>query len=168
MIADFADIEYKQAIEEKIKYEADRKNIECLMSYEMSFMNNDEINEILFKEGVDAVLVILPTASGTNSYYVPPTTETKTKGTIQRDYWGHYSFKSKSTTTTSGGYSGTKPWTRVFAELYDIETGDKVWNASASTGGNAWANFKTCLRSAGGKIIVKLDQDGFIAKEEKY
>ncbi|MBU8934440.1 MAG: hypothetical protein KOO62_10590 [candidate division Zixibacteria bacterium] len=147
----FDNIELKKAIEDKVASETKKRRVECIKFSEVySFYSSDDsILADLHAKRVQAILVITPGKAGTTEFYIPPTTTSTTTGSITK-------------TTASGGYRGVNPWSTTTAELYDIQTGNKVWRASASTKGNAFANFKNLARSVGGKIVVKLMQDGLI------
>lgn len=166
VIALFDDLGLQDATEERIRSRLAYHGVECVFEHELFFSGADYSDEefwsALERDSVDAILEISPRSSGTRSVYIPSTSTTKTKGSGSVDGFGNIDYRSTSKTTTSGGYNVNKPWARFTAELYDVETGEKVWYATANTGGNAFAKWKTIVRSMAGKTVSKLAKDGLI------
>ncbi len=62
-------------------------------------------------------------------------------------------------------YTGSisKPWANTSATLYDGAEAKIVWQADASTGGNAYASWSDIRNSFIGKIIDQLHNDGLLS-----
>jgi len=103
--------------------------------------------------------VITPGSAGSSSGYVPPTYTTSCTA------WNSYSGCTQVTTNQVGGYNYSKPWAKFSTQLYDAESGAAVWIATATTGGNAFANATTLVRSMADKTAQRLVDDGLFGPE---
>lgn len=166
VVAAFRDLSLQEAIERKIRTELEQRQVKCELGYEVIFpgksFTDEEYAELIESLGVTGVLIITPSGSGYSKTYIPPTTKTKTSGVAYPTYGGGVRYREKTKTTTSGGYNLHKPWANFVAQLYDVETGESVWYSTASSGGNAFANFKNVVRSMGAKTVSQLAKDGLI------
>lgn len=154
--ASFNDLEAREVAEDKLCAEMQNVSVcECAKSVQLFFPGRqysaEEAAEILLNAGIDGVLILQPTGSGTNSHYVPPTSRTTSSARVS----GNSIFGS-STTTTSGGYSVSKPWETYEASLYFVDSGDVVWYATAKASGNRYADAHDLIRSASAKAVEKL------------
>jgi S1-C subfamily serine protease len=61
-------------------------------------------------------------------------------------------------------YTGTisKPWAKTYATLFDEVDAKIVWQADASTRGNAYASWSDVRKSFIGKIVDQLEADGLL------
>lgn len=116
-----------------------------------------ETQRILDQAGIDAVLILSPVEAGTSSTWIPQTQTTRAVATVQGN-----SVSGTSTTTTSGGYSVSKPWARFHASLFDRSVGRAVWIASFDTGGNAFADHADLLSSMAKKAGAALSGQGIL------
>ncbi|MDH3890932.1 MAG: hypothetical protein OEV49_07585 [candidate division Zixibacteria bacterium] len=168
VIAAFGDLSLQEALERKIRDELALLHVRCEMGHEVIFPGKsytaEEYSELIDSLWVRGVLIITSSGSGYSKTYIPPSTRTKTKGTATRTYGGGFRYNEKSKTTTSGGYNIHKPWASFVAELYDVNTGEPVWYATASTRGNAFANFKNVVRSMGEKTVTMLAKDSLLIR----
>jgi hypothetical protein len=163
VVGDFSDFGLQEAIESKILRSLERYSIEGVAWHNLVFPGEDpNIDSLVIKAGVDAVLILSPGESGFSQTYIPTSSSSTTEGTVAPDFAGGYKVKAKTATTTYGGYNVNKPWATFTVGLFDSATGEMVWVAVGRTGGNAFANWKTVVRSMGGKTVVKLAQDGMI------
>jgi hypothetical protein len=157
------DIGDRQSAEKRIQEEMDDYGAVCLLSHELFFAGrsytDNEMLDILDRNEVDAILIIDPYASGESQTYIPQSTSTETRGTVTESFDGYYTLKTKSNTMTNGGYYVSKPWARYSLQLFDANTGDVVWFATASSRGNAFANWGTLMNSVASKTVKKLFQD---------
>ena len=115
---------------------------------------------ILRTDGVDTVLVISLTGQGTKESYVPPTyVPGKTSGSVS--VIGNTAFFNSSTTPsyTVGGYKIAKPFASYTAQLYDLDTGQMIWAATAQSKGNAFASYRNLAESMAGQTVEKLLAD---------
>jgi hypothetical protein len=156
-----ADLGLRQDAETVFERELAQCNIECVPSHKLFFpsrqYSDEEAVQLISESSIDAVLIVTLSDTGTSSSYVPQQTYTQAKAQITGN-----TATGSSTTTTSGGYSIEKPWANFTAQLFDCQTGNVVWVASASTGGNAYASGGTLVRSMADKTVDQLKKDGIV------
>ncbi len=147
----------EKAFQQKLAYHG----IECVPSHDLFFPgrehSEEEIAGRLQENGIEAILTVNLSNSGTSSTYVPETSQTKINA-----YSVGNSTSGTATTQTYGGYDIEKPWANFTVELWDLSGGAVTWVASASTGGNAWATGNTLLSSMASKTVSQLAKDGVI------
>ncbi|MBK8167855.1 MAG: hypothetical protein IPK64_18065 [bacterium] len=158
----FQDLDNREVAEDKLCEKIAAVSVsECVRALDLFFpgrqYSSEEMMQVLAANGIDGVLVVQPTNSGTQSSYIPQTSHTTGSASVA----GNSVFGS-STTTTSGGYSISKPWATYASSLYSVERGNVVWYATAQSSGNAYASWHDLIRSACGKTIDKLANDGAI------
>lgn len=156
----FDDLENREVAEDHLCEKIATISVcECVRAIDLYFpgrrYSDEEIMQILATAGVDGVLVIQPTNSGTNSSYIPQTSYTTGSASVVGN-----SVIGSATTTTQGGYSISKPWATYAVSLYSVTSGNVVWYATAQSSGNAYADWHDLIRSASGKAIDKLISDG--------
>jgi len=160
VVAAFADLGIRRETEDRFAAADSEGRFRFVPSYQLFFpgrqYTSDETGALLRQHQIDATLVIFPGQAGATSGYVPPT---YTSGCT---VWSPTGGCSQVTTTQTGGYSYQKPWAQFTAQLYDPTTGQTVWMASATTGGNAFASAVTLVHSMVDKTIERLTQDGVI------
>ncbi len=160
VVAAFADLGIRRETEDRFAAAYSEGHFRFVPSYQLFFPGRqytpDETGSLLRQHQIDATLVIFPGQAGATSGYVPPT---YTSGCT---VWSPTGGCSQVTTTQTGGYSYQKPWAQFTAQLYDPTTGQTVWMASATTGGNAFASAVTLVHSMADKTIGRLTQDGVI------
>ena len=129
-------------------------------SFELLFPGQEytpeQAREILRQHEVDAVLVISLRDAGSSTSYVPQS------ATTTCTLWSTSDGCTQTQTTTSGGYSVAKPWASFQSSLYDFETGEVAWTASAQTAGNKWADAEDLLRSLARKSVDRLREERLI------
>lgn len=118
----------------------------------------DEIAAKMRQYGIDATLVITPGERGSTEGFVPPTYSTRC--TSFNISYGC----QQTTTTTSGGFSYSKPWQEFSARLFDAATGQGVWIATATSSGNAFAHTSDLIQSMADRTIDRLIADGVIGR----
>ena len=158
----FADLEQQEIAENKLFEKMQRyPQLVCVKSADLFFpgkqYTQDDILRILNENSIDAVLILQPTNSGATSTYIPETK--RTTGSVF--VCGNTAYGS-STTRTTGGHSINKPWAHYEESLLSCETGDVIWYATAKSGGNAFAKWDDLIRSAAGKTIDRMVQDGVL------
>ncbi|MEK7775325.1 MAG: hypothetical protein AAB305_05525 [Candidatus Zixiibacteriota bacterium] len=168
IFSSFQNLELQTALEEKLKKEFVWHDVECVFESWVSFSRDTSEDEALLKlidsSGCDAILVIGPLESGHSSTYIPKSSYGTTTGTGRVDSFGNIYYSSQSSTREYGGYNVNKPWANFQIDVYDAKTLDVVWTASAQSGGNAFAKWKTVIRSMAGQTVAKLAEQGLIAK----
>lgn len=163
----FQNLEHRQLAEDKLCTDLARlSGCECLKSSEVFFPGEEysaeQIASRLTELGIDAVLTLQPTGSGTSSTYVPQTSHTTGSATVIGN-----TVTGSSTTQTYGGYNINKPWANYEAVLLSTSDGHVAWYATARSGGNAFAGWDDLIRSASSKTVSKLVSDGVFPKAEK-
>jgi len=165
VFVDLYDLGDRQSAEIRIKDELADFGVGCLTAHELFFAgrsySENEMVDLLDRNEVEAVLIIDPYATGESKSYIPPSTRTKTEGTVREGFFG-YTFQTKSRTTTSGGYYVSKPWARFTLRLFDAKTGEVVWIASARSRGNAFASWNTLMNSVAVKTVEQLNNDDLL------
>jgi len=118
---------------------------------------NEEIAAIDRENGIDAILVISTEATGISTETMPSQTSTACGAATDG-----YSTAAACATRTTGGETYRRPWANWTTKMWDLRSGAVVWMASASTGGNAFANWHTVMHSMVGSTINKLRNDHMI------
>jgi len=117
----------------------------------------EELGATLADAGVGGVLVVQPATSGTQVTRGPKRTTTE----VEASAYGNR-LSGTATTTESGGYRFVKPWAKYEAVLHDATSGEVVWVASMSSGGNAFADWGDLIRSMARKTADQLLEDGVL------
>ena len=129
-------------------------------SYEVFFpgrqYSKDEMSALLQQHHIDAALVISLQDAGSRTVHTP------THTTAQCTIWTSNQGCVQASSTTTGGYDLSKPWASFSAVLIDASNTQVVWTASARTGGNAFADAHTLLRSLAEKTVGQLRADGIV------
>lgn len=118
--------------------------------------NSEQVIASLREHGIDATLLIAPGEAGRTQGYVPPTY------TTQCTVFVPSSGCTLTTTTASGGFSYSSPWAQFSAKLYNAANGEVVWVATATAGGNAFAQSADLVRSMADKTRERLAADKVI------
>jgi hypothetical protein len=120
--------------------------------------SDNEIAAIDNENGIDGLLVVSSGETGISTVTMPSQTNTScaaaTNGTTAA---------AACATTQSGGQTYRRPWANWTAKLWNVRTGEVVWVSSASSRGNAYANWHTVMRSMVGSTVDKLRNDRVIA-----
>ena len=61
-----------------------------------------------------------------------------------------------------GVYTSDMPWAEATVDLYQIESGVKVWTGTAKTQGDEFTDWEAVRRSAGSKVIADLLAKGLL------
>lgn len=167
VVADFSDLQYKQAAESRICEKISiGTTTRCVESGQVFFpgqkYSDEEWLDLLVRNEVDAILVLSTTDAGTNTTYVPPTTST----TTTRGYVSGNTYSGTSTTQYNGGQTYVKPWATFESRLIAVPSGDSIWFASSTTGGNAYANANTLVNSVSSKTYDRLVEDGILEERQ--
>ena len=159
VLVDVEDPVLQRDAEKRFVREFDSKGVEAIaysrLMRPMIEYATDEQMRILEADGADAILFVSRTSSGARSSYVPQ--RSTTKGKVNP-----YTGKITAKTTTSGGYTMTKPWANFTVELFNLGSGGVVWIGYSETRGNAYSRSKTLLRSLADKATGQLVKDGIV------
>lgn len=162
VFANFEDLELRRLGENELKAHLAARGVACHRASDVFFpgavYTSDEARERLTALGIKAIVVVAAYDAGTTETYVPPTYYTE--GTA----WGSgNTVRGRATTRTVGGQTYTKPWARFQGDVFDIRTEQRTWVATARSKGNAFASWRTLLRSFCGKVAAQLTTDGVLA-----
>ena len=61
-----------------------------------------------------------------------------------------------------GVYTSEAPWSEAAIDLYQVESGAKVWTGTAKTQGDEMTDWEMIRRSVGSKVIAELLTNGFL------
>ena len=61
-----------------------------------------------------------------------------------------------------GVYTSDMPWAEAAVDLYQVESGTKVWTGTAKTQGDEFTDWEAVRRSAGSKVIAELLANGLL------
>jgi hypothetical protein len=157
VIGSFADLGVRQQAETRFAAASRDGHTKFVASTSVLFpgrtYSQAEMASILHANSIDATLVVSPGQTGASSNYVPPTY------TSNCTEWTSSGGCQQVTTTSRGGYNYAKPWAQFTAQLYDASTGQVVWYATATTGGNAYASATTLVHSMADKTLERLVSD---------
>ena len=160
VVANFSDLALRRDAEDRLAASSAEDHFRFVPSYGVFFpaqqYDSAQVVMLLRQNHIDATLVISPGGTGASTGYVPPT---YTTGCTM---WSSSSGCTRATTTTTGGYTYSRPWAQFTARLFDAVSGDAVWVATATTGGNAYASGTTLVRSMADKTAAQLLDDGII------
>jgi len=156
----FQALEHRQQAEEKLCSELVHvSHWECLQASHVFFPGQaysaEQIAARLTDLGIDGVLTLQPVGSGTSSSYIPQSSYTTGTASVSGN-----TVTGSSTTQTYGGYNVSKPWANLEAVLWSVADGQMAWYATATSKGNAFADWDDLIRSAAGKTASQLRADG--------
>ena len=153
-----SDLELRQVVESEFSREDDSGRFKPahLVLFPGQEYSTEQLQQILGRERIQAVLVLSLADAGSNPAHIPQYSNTTC--TI----WSSSQGCTQARTTTTGGYSVDKPWASFNSTLYDLETGAAVWVATAQSRGNAFADSEDLLRSLARKSVEQLKKDGVI------
>lgn len=126
--------------------------------------SQEEKAQILEDAHIDAILLVSPTGGGSVSAYMPKTTTSSGKLTVDDD-----SASGSISTTSRGGYTVSAPTGQFRAELLDVAARRSVWMAVMSTGpSDAMATayggitWREIYKSMAGKTAEQLIRDRIV------
>jgi len=154
------DLRERQTAENEFRASYSHDSTVFLPSYQVFFPGRqytpEEVKRLLSTNGVDAALVISLSDAGASRH------RTANQTTAQCTLWSSSQGCVQATATTNGGYDISKPWASFTAQLLDASNGQVMWTASARTGGNAFANARTLLKSMAHRTVTQLQTDGVV------
>ena len=168
VVANVSNLQSRQRIESRLVQEFRDEGVFAMEGTNLfpptRTLSDEQKVQLLRDNHIDSYIVIDVGETGTQQVYIPQTgSSTNTKGNVSV-YGNTATYQEKSTTTTYGGYTVSKPWANFNAKLFDVATGQTAWVASAFTGGNAYAGVNTVVNSFCGKTVEQLTKDGVIKK----
>ena len=134
---------------------------------------DEQFKQAVVDCGADAVLTVRMTEYYEDEFYVPPSSSTYTTGSASATTYYHRNRAttygtgySSSHTTTTGGYTYTKPRVRHEVQLWDVKTGKSAWIGGAFTAGGARAAYKDLMTSLAKKVVETLKEEGLVRRLE--
>lgn len=171
VIANISDLQWRQKVESRLVEAFRDQGIFAMESLDLfpptRNLSDEQKVKLLLQNHIDSYIVVSVGDAGAQQVYIPPTgSSTKTSGSVSV-YGDNATYQEKSTTTTYGGYTVSKPWAQFDAKLFDASNGQNAWMASAFTGGNAYANYNTVVNSFCDKTVEQLVNDGVVQEAIK-
>ncbi len=164
VIAPFSDLEYRDTAEKAFIFWFSEFSVDAISSIRIMpptrDYSNEEFNNVLSKNKIEAVLVITLTDAFTSEAYVPGSSRTDAKATLMGNY-----IQYSSQTRQSPGYFISKPRVKFELRLFDVASGKTAWIASSFTKGNALAGFGTLMSSLANNTAFQLRYDGLLRKK---
>lgn len=130
---------------------------------------DEQISQLLIETGAESILILGAGARDIAQSYVPPTyvpgstygTATTTGNYYGNTYSGRTTFNVYQTPGyTVGGYTVSKPVATYSAALLDMRNGSVVWQADASSKGNAFADYGDLATSMAQEAVKQLAAEG--------
>lgn len=115
--------------------------------------SQEEVRAALQKNGIDAILVLFPTAVGASESYIPPTYTTRCTA---------WNGSTGCSTTAGPSASIQRPWASFAARLFDVQSGDALWISTSNSSGTAFASYATIVESVAKTTVEKLKADRII------
>jgi hypothetical protein len=171
VVANISDLQSRQRLESRLVEEFRSQGIFAMEGMNLfpptRTLTDEQKIDLLVQNNIDSYIVVGVGETGTQQVYIPQTgSSTKTKGSVNV-YGNTGTYQEKSTTTTYGGYTVSKPWVQFDAKFFDVSNGQNAWVASAFTGGNAYANFNTVVNSFSSKTVEQLIKDGIVRRSNR-
>lgn len=146
------DIDFRKTLENDLVNSFNSKNIDAVsiitVLSPVKEYTNEEISRIMNENEIDALLSVEVISVSEETAYVPQTTTT----TYQSQYVGGQ-YVSVPHTTTSGGYSISRPRARFEIILTDIQSDETAFKATANSAGDEFSDMKTISKSLSEKIV---------------
>jgi hypothetical protein len=165
VISTFSDLMFKKNIEYWLGYYLQKK-VEVFTGIDLlpptRTYSEDEINEKLRTNGIEAILIASLKDFWESEYYVPQSRISSGSASVVGNV---ITYSNRETTV--GGYAVSKPRVTFECRLIDAKTGRCAWLASTLTKGNALAGFSTLANSLAYSIASKLWSDGILSPLKK-
>ena len=157
------DLNVRRAMEEEFEGKGVDYDIEIIPALNVFFpgesYSEDEVRETSSRRGITAILYLASGAKGTEDVQLPSTT------TTQCTLWtGSPRRCAQTRETTSGGGSASLPWAEYSIDLIDATDGMPIWTATATSGGNVFADQDNLRKSLVGKTLEQLREDGILRR----
>jgi len=168
VLADVSDLKYKQKLEKEIS-ENLRTKVNVISGFQLFPPTRDwteeQMQEIMIKEGVDGYLLVVWKDKGVQETYRPGQQVSETKGEVKKKD-GKDVYTERTVTSNTGG-SVEKEFRSYFeAQLIDVKSKNKAWVATSYSQSGEWfgSDFDLIMESYGKDISEKLSNDGLIRK----
>ncbi len=167
VVADISDLKYKQKLEREMGMELSARGI-SVRTGSMLFpptrdWSEEQMQEILLKEGIDGYLLIEWKDKQVQETYKPGQAVTETKGEVKkrngRDIY------TERTVTTQGSGTVEREYRSYFeAKLIDVNTKGTAWIATSYSSSGEWfgSDYDLIMESYAEDIAEKLRNDGLI------
>lgn len=155
-----SDIDWKTTTEDAFV----AKDAAFVASYKLFFpgrtYDNEEVAAIDKENGIDGLLIVSSGETGISTVTMPSQTNTSCAAAANGT-----AAAAACSTTQSGGQTYRRPWANWTAKMWNVRTGEVVWISSASSRGNAYANWHTVMHSMVGSVVDKLRNDHVIVSQ---
>lgn len=158
-------LDERQAVENKLSAELSKRGVRVLRGLDLTpptrQLTDSEWARAVIDSGVESVLFVSALDKDVSSTYVPPTFHPgTTTATVNQLGNTSYVTVQQSPGYTTGGYTVKKPNAEYSGSLIAVASGKQIWQSSARSRGNAFANFKDLGESMATNTISKLVEDG--------
>jgi hypothetical protein len=170
VLAPLENLQYRQKIETEITKGLRYKGFKVFIGGDLfpptRQWSDEERLKVIQENKIDCFLIIQIKDAGYEEAYIPPSTNTSTRGRATTS--GNLTrYKETTTTTQSGGYNVKLPWADFEAKLIDADNGQTAWLGSASTGGNALASNSTLISSFAYEVVSQLAKTTLLKKDKE-
>lgn len=146
------DIRIDKLIENEVASELEEQGVAAVKGSDLfppvKEYSFDEMRETV--ETAEAILTVAVTGSGEGSSYVPGVASSTTTT---------YGYTSTTSTTFMGGGTISYPVMNFDAKLYQLDSGDIVWRASARTEGDEFSGERIVVRSLSEALVDQYLED---------
>jgi hypothetical protein len=153
-----SNIEWKTTTEDAFV----EKDTEFVASYKVFYpgrtYSEDEIATIDRENRIDGLLIVSSGETGISTVTMPSQTNTSCAAAANGT-----AVAAACSTSQSGGQTYRRPWANWTAKMWNVRSGEVVWVSSASSRGNAYANWHTIMHSMVGSTVSKLRTDHVLA-----
>lgn len=158
-------LDERQAVENKLAEGLSKRGVRVIRGIDLTpptrQLSDEEWASAVIASGVQSVLFVTAVDKGVSSTYVPKTYHPGTT-TATVNQFGNTAIVNvqQSPGYTTGGYTVKKPNAQYSGSLIHVSSGRQIWQSSASSRGNAFANFRDLGESMASTTIEKLIKDG--------
>jgi hypothetical protein len=167
VLADVSDLKYKQKLEREFMKNLAEKNVNVTIGSQLfpptREWSQEQMQEILLKEGIDGYLLVTWKDKGVQETYHPGQAVSETKGEVKKKD-GKDVYTERTVTTQTNG-SVDKEFRSYFeAKLIDVLTKNNAWIATSYSSSGEWmgSDFDLIMESYSSDIVEKLKNDGMI------
>jgi len=165
--ANVKDMQYRDVIESKIVNYFVKWNYNCVAVRSIDIVmptrtySTQELQKLFKENSIDAILTFTVTNLGYTQHQMTIDQPYQTYGNVYKGGSNYYYYNSQ----TYGGpqtYNFSKPYLDATADLFDPDTGNKLWTVALNSYGNAFANIDDALNDAMKTLVLKLEKDGVV------
>jgi len=158
------DIKWRDSLESEIVKQFKMQKINASKSIDIAPPTKGKIDwpkliPRLKSAGFDTLILIQIGDLTVTESYVPKTYGTTSHSGTISTYGNTATYSGSSYTPSYGGYSVSKPSAEIETTIFELGRLEKVWIASASTGGGGGTSFSDLRRSYARKLVLQLKKE---------